>query len=168
MNFERRPPGLIVGPAEEAEDAIVDELGSALGLRVDAVASRRLAHARLLVARLGPAPGQGELVGFITYWVLGTEMEILTLGVMPPWRGRGIGRSLLEAALSSARNAGAEDAFLEVRPSNVAAIALYGAGGFRLWDRRSKYYADGEDALVFRSCLTRLPPADSALCFDPD
>jgi ribosomal-protein-alanine N-acetyltransferase len=44
-------------------------------------------------------------------------------------------------------------AFLEVRPSNAAARALYERAGFRDAGLRARYYQDGEDALVMRCDL---------------
>jgi ribosomal-protein-alanine N-acetyltransferase len=55
--------------------------------------------------------------------------------------------------LERARQAGMDDALLEVRPSNTLAIALYQSMGFvEIGRRRGYYQADGgrEDALVLR------------------
>ena len=58
-------------------------------------------------------------------------------------------------ALAAARGAAAM--FLEVSESNLAARALYEAGGFARAGLRRRYYADGTDALVLRRDL--LSPA---------
>ena len=66
-------------------------------------------------------------------------------------QGRGHGRRLLRAILQLARGRGAQRVFLEVRPSNTPAIALYHDEGFNEIGRRPRYYPakDGrEDALV--------------------
>jgi ribosomal-protein-alanine N-acetyltransferase len=58
---------------------------------------------------------------------------------------------LLRALVGAARNLGAQRVFLEVRPSNPNAIALYHKEGFNEIGRRPRYYParDGrEDALV--------------------
>lgn len=71
-------------------------------------------------------------------WCDATPMEhpvfahraILGMGVLAPFRGRGIGRALLDATLTAARFKGVERVDLEVREDNVPAVALYRAVGF--------------------------------------
>jgi ribosomal-protein-alanine N-acetyltransferase len=103
-----------------------------------------LARARGLVAE----GADGAPLGFVVYTALAGECEILEIAVTVPARRRGIGRRLLEAALGDAAGAGAARAFLEVRASGAAAIALYRAAGFRIDGRRKSYYRNGEDALL--------------------
>ncbi len=79
------------------------------------------------------------------------EAHVLNLCIGPSYRGRGLGRHLLVRLLDIARWNGAERVFLEVRPSNPLAKALYESVGFREIGRRPRYYpAHGgrEDALV--------------------
>ena len=81
------------------------------------------------------------------------EAHILNLCIADAWRRRGIGRGLLQALLAHARDRGVRDAFLEVRRTNRAAIALYHDFGFQCVGTRRGYYQaqDGrEDALVYR------------------
>jgi ribosomal-protein-alanine N-acetyltransferase len=81
------------------------------------------------------------------------EAHVLNLCVTEECRRRGIGRGLLLALLGHARDRGVRDAFLEVRRSNRAAIALYHAFGFECVGTRRGYYQahEGrEDALVYR------------------
>mgnify|MGYP005843645739 CR=1 FL=1 len=105
-------------------------------------------HSTTLLARL-PASAGGLLLGYIIFWVLLDEMHILNLAVSPPWRRRGIARSLLREALHRAQARGCTTAWLEVRPSNQAARQLYHSLGFRLITTRKRYYDDtGEDALI--------------------
>ncbi len=54
----------------------------------------------------------------------------LGLGVLPEWRGRGVGRRLLEATLAKARRAGFKRIELDVHADNQRAIALYEKAGF--------------------------------------
>ncbi len=79
------------------------------------------------------------------------EAHVLNLCVALPERGRGTGRRLLAQLLVDARAAGAQQVFLEVRPSNREAVRLYESSGFHLVSRRPGYYpaSNGrEDALV--------------------
>ena len=84
------------------------------------------------------------------------EAHILNLCVGEAFRCRGVGRRLLGSLIERAAAAGMADAFLEVRPSNTAAIRLYLAIGFEQVGMRRGYYqaANGrEDAAVLRRAL---------------
>ena len=84
------------------------------------------------------------------------EAHILNLCVAEPYRCRGVGGQLLGALVERATAAGMSEAYLEVRPSNTAAIRLYQALGFeQVGMRRGYYQAVGgrEDAAVLRRVL---------------
>ena len=74
--------------------------------------------------------------------------HVKDLAVADAARRRGIGRSLLVQSLVTLAVAGAEVVKLEVRESNDAARTLYRDVGFETARRVSRYYQDGEDALV--------------------
>ncbi|QQS54247.1 MAG: ribosomal protein S18-alanine N-acetyltransferase [Candidatus Competibacteraceae bacterium] len=93
--------------------------------------------------------------GFIqTYGVMSAaagEAHILNLCVRPELRGHGLSRRMLEHLLELARTAEVQSVFLEVRPTNTAAVRLYHSAGFCEIGLRPSYYpaAGGrEDALV--------------------
>jgi len=93
----------------------------------------------------------GRVVGYAMGLVIAPEAEVLNLAVSADRRGEGTGRALLQALLALARTMGATEAFLEVRRSNDAAIALYRAVGFEsMGVRRSYYERPKEDALTMR------------------
>jgi ribosomal-protein-alanine N-acetyltransferase len=105
-------------------------------------------YSRMLVAG-PPSPQPWQTWGYLIFWVVLDEMHILNLAVHPQLRRRGIARLLLAEGLAQARTLGAELAWLEVRPSNIAARALYESFGFREVGRRPRYYDDTqEDALL--------------------
>jgi ribosomal-protein-alanine N-acetyltransferase len=84
------------------------------------------------------------------------EAHILNLCVREDLRCRGIGALLLEDLLQRAAAAAVEYAYLEVRPSNTAAIRLYQSFAFEhIGARRGYYQAPGgrEDAAVFKIAL---------------
>ena len=84
------------------------------------------------------------------------EAHVLNLCVADTYRCRGLGRRMLGYLLERGTAAGMSEAFLEVRPSNVAAIRLYQAIGFeQVGMRRGYYQAVGgrEDAAVLRLAL---------------
>ena len=102
-----------------------------------------------------------DLVGYGVMSTGAGEAHILNLCVRETMRGRGIGRTLLRQLLDLAVEAGVEDAFLEVRPSNLAAIRLYQSLGFvQVGVRKGYYQAAGgrEDATVLRLDLQQLRP----------
>ena len=91
------------------------------------------------------------VVGYLVAREAGGAGEILNLAVDPPARRQGIARALLDAGLTTLRRRGAEEIFLEVRESNLAAQALYLGAGFRPVGQRARYYRNPlEDALVLR------------------
>ena len=93
----------------------------------------------------------GHIIGYAVLSVAADEAHVLNLCTSPDVQGRGHGRRLLRALLQLARGRGAHRVFLEVRPSNAPAIALYHDEGFNEIGRRPRYYParDGrEDALV--------------------
>ena len=97
-----------------------------------------------LVAEVG-----GQLAGYAGVWVFAEEAHIMNIAVDPSCRRRGIGEALLLTLLARTVEMGARLAYLEVRPTNEQAIALYAKLGFHPYGRRPGYYADtGEDALL--------------------
>ena len=89
------------------------------------------------------------------------EAHVLNVCVSPAAQGRGHGRRLVRRLLDLARWHRAERVFLEVRPSNPRAIALYHDLGFNEIGRRPGYYPAGhgrEDALVM--AIELLPDAN--------
>jgi [ribosomal protein S18]-alanine N-acetyltransferase len=79
------------------------------------------------------------------------EGHLLNLSIAAKHQRSGHGRALLHEAAELARRRGATGLFLEVRPSNLAAQALYTRCGFRRVAVRKGYYpahSGREDALV--------------------
>lgn len=79
------------------------------------------------------ADADGEIVGHLLLQrspqAEATTAEI-ALFVAEQWRGRGLGRSLIDAATQRARAAGYSRLDLQVLPGNDAAVALYRSAGF--------------------------------------
>ncbi len=95
-----------------------------------------------------------EPLGVILCRIAADEVEVLTVGVTPAARRRGVALTLMLAAMDVARGAGTNEAFLEVAVDNEGAIALYERLGFRKAGLRKSYYDRGAagcvDALVLR------------------
>ena len=95
---------------------------------------------------------EGELVGYFVLMVAAGEAHLLNLSIAARHQRSGHGSALLREALELARRRGARSLFLEVRPSNLAAQALYRRFGFRRIAVRRGYYPahfGREDALVY-------------------
>jgi ribosomal-protein-alanine N-acetyltransferase len=88
--------------------------------------------------------------GYAAFRRAADEAELLRVAVAPAARGRRVALRLVEAGLARLLADGVRSCFLEVRPENRPARALYRALGFRETGRRPRYYADGSDALILR------------------
>ena len=92
--------------------------------------------------------GRGSLVAYLfSVWQY-LDLHVLKVATLPEHRRRGLARRLMATAEEHAAAMGGESVTLEVRVSNVAAVALYASMGYELVGRRRAYYTDGEDALV--------------------
>ena len=85
----------------------------------------------------------GALLGWAGVLVVREDAQILTIGVVPSARRRGIGQALLDELLAEAKRRGATAVFLEVRLENEAAQALYRRNGFTDLRVRRGYYDNG-------------------------
>ena len=100
---------------------------------------------------------EGEVRGYAILMPLVDEAELLTIGVAAAQQRKGLGRTMLREMLQLARDEKMKRMFLEVRPSNEAAIALYRSAGFAEVGVRRGYYQDAsgsEDALVMACDLS--------------
>ena len=99
----------------------------------------------------------GELIGYFVMMVAAGEAHLLNLSIAEAEQRRGHGSALLTQIMRMAKSRGADNLFLEVRPSNRAAQALYTRFGFRKIAVRRGYYpahSGREDALVLTLALT--------------
>ena len=97
-----------------------------------------------------------ELIGYFVLLVAAGESHLLNLSVAAVRQRTGHGSALLKEAMRLARGRGAQHIFLEVRPTNLAAKALYSRFGFSEVAVRPNYYpahAGREDALVLTLAL---------------
>lgn len=92
----------------------------------------------------------GRIVGYASFRHVADEAELLRIAVHPETRRRGLARRLLEAGLEELERRSVRKCFLEVRPHNLPARALYERLGFEQVGLRKGYYPDGSDGLVYR------------------
>ena len=89
-----------------------------------------------------------QLAGYLCYWLIAGELQILNVATARQFRRQGVAGKLMEHVFDDCRKNGLERAWLEVRATNVAAIDLYQKQGFVADTVRAGYYRDGEDALL--------------------
>lgn len=109
----------------------------------------KIPFARQRVAR---EPG-GRIVGYVCWWVVGDEADILNIAVDPDFRRGRVGRALVEIVLGDARAAGLAAVTLDVSVRNDAARAFYASIGFAEAGLRKHYYARDDHALVLRRSM---------------
>jgi ribosomal-protein-alanine N-acetyltransferase len=91
----------------------------------------------------------GTLVAFVFALPVADEAELESIVVASLHQRQGIARDLLAALIEELRRRGIRQLHLEVRPSNLAALALYRSTGFRQTGSRPDYYSNpAEDALL--------------------
>ena len=85
--------------------------------------------------------------GFIVYRIAVDEAEIITIGVNPEMRRKGIASAMIGIIEKTLKNQGVKKIFLEVALTNISAKKLYENCGFKVVGLRPKYY-DGVDAIL--------------------
>lgn len=97
------------------------------------------------------------MVGYFLMMLALDEAHLLNISVHANLQGRGIGRRLLDKVCELAREQGIPSILLEVRPSNLRALAIYKQYGFSRIGIRKNYYPAAqnvrEDAIVMRLSL---------------
>lgn len=92
-----------------------------------------------------------KLAGYIGGRTIAGETEIFSVAVSPEFRRKGIAKALIEKFIETVRKKETQVIFLEVRASNLPAIALYEKNGFVFCGLRKNYYTNPtENALLMR------------------
>ncbi len=102
-------------------------------------------------------------VGLVMFRCAADEAEILTLGVVPHARGRGVARALVDQLCRVLAQTAVHSLFLEVAADNAAAHRLYAGAGFTKVGSRAKYYARPGATAMDADILKRALPGDPAL-----
>ncbi len=100
-----------------------------------------------------------EVAGYAFVWVMYDQSHLINIAVAEPFQGHGHGERLLRHVMRYARANGALEMHLEVRETNLAAIALYEKYGFAVRGRQASYYQDGTPALFMQASL--LPESEA-------
>jgi ribosomal protein S18 acetylase RimI-like enzyme len=131
-----------------------DYIESGLGWKYDAARVRRSIDDRDTIVLA--ACERAALVGFAIMDFGDERAHLVLLAVQPARRRRGVGRSLLEWLLESARTAGIASIHLELRSANEAARRFYRALGFSETLLIPRYYG-GREAAVRMVRVLRAP-----------
>ena len=103
-------------------------------------------------------PVTGKICGYGGIYTVCDSADVTTVAVLPDYRGRGIGLMIMSSLISDAEKRGAVAVHLEVRESNLPAIALYEKCGFTKDGRRKGYYRfPKEDAVLMTKHMKSLP-----------
>ena len=106
----------------------------------------------LLVAETRSDPP--VVAGFAAWRLAAGEAELLNLAVAPAFRRQGAGQTLMQASLEALQLRHSTSLYLEVRPSNLPAIALYKKWNFNLLHVRLNYYRNPiENAWIMHRLL---------------
>ncbi|GMV51349.1 ribosomal-protein-alanine N-acetyltransferase [Nitrospirales bacterium NOB] len=118
--------------------------------------------AHFVVARaVDSGGGQGNIVGYLCFWIVFEELRLMNLAVLAPFRRQGVARRLVCTTIQTGLEQSANRALLEVRASNHEAQALYERLGFRRTAMRARYYVNpDEDAVLMEMAPLEL----GALC----
>ena len=94
---------------------------------------------------------QQSIIGYAGVFAPGAaEADILTVGVMPEHRGKGIAKALMALITDWANTQGSTAMMLEVKTDNSDAIGLYESLGYSKRNIRKDYFGAGLDAQVMR------------------
>ena len=90
-----------------------------------------------------------KIIGYCGTWIVIDEAHVTNVAILPEFRGRKLGETMLRKLMSVSREMGAKSMTLEVRVTNHVAQSLYRKLGFQNGGIRKNYYSDNqEDALV--------------------
>ena len=96
-----------------------------------------------------------SIVGYAGVFAPGAvEADILTVGVVPAHRGKGIAKALMALITDWAKAQGSTAMMLEVKTDNHEAIGLYESLGYSTLNIRKDYFGAGLDAQVMRLKLS--------------
>jgi ribosomal-protein-alanine N-acetyltransferase len=102
------------------------------------------------------AEADEQVVGYICGEYLFKRGHIISLAIKRGYRGRGIGKELLNMFVRSAVIRGIEEVYLEVSIENVDAINFYRKMGFKVSGNIKGYYRGGVDAYIMTKKISRL------------
>ena len=97
----------------------------------------------------------GSVIGYAGIMVVaaGVPADLLTIAILPDFRGLGLAQEMLAELEGWAKAKGATEVILEVDTKNESAIRLYNFAHYEEISTRANYYGLGVDALIMRKEL---------------
>ena len=86
------------------------------------------------------------VIGYIVFWLMFDECQVLNVAVDFPYRGLGYAKELIRAAAKEGGQKNVKRVVLDVRKTNLPAVQLYQGLGFVITQVRKGFYSNGEDA----------------------
>ncbi|MDX1386070.1 MAG: ribosomal protein S18-alanine N-acetyltransferase [bacterium] len=106
---------------------------------------------KIKAAILWVVPYRNRVIGYIDYWVVADQMELVSIAVHPKYKGRGVGKFLMGKMVKDGKEKAVSSIILDVRRSNRKAQKLYRKFGFKKVGLRKRYYSDSqEDAIIMK------------------
>lgn len=95
-----------------------------------------------------------KVIGYVCFWEVMDESQVLNVAVHPDWRRRSHGKHILDVVELISRTDGLKKIVLDVGKRNIPARNLYSRCGFRVVGFRKNYYSEiQDDALVMEKSL---------------
>ena len=91
-----------------------------------------------------------DILGYAVFHLMGPDSELLSIAANASHQRAGIGTALLNAGIAHLDFENGDKMFLEVREGNTKARRFYEKHGFEPYAERKKYYADGENAILYQ------------------
>lgn len=91
-----------------------------------------------------------KIIGYAIFHLMGPDSELLSIATGTAAQRQGIGTELLNAGIGKLDFSAGDQVFLEVREGNVKARRFYEKHGFEMYHQRKNYYADGENAILYK------------------
>lgn len=153
------PQNLVIRSATRADRTALEQLEKRAfdSDRLSPRSLRRLVDTAHALRLVGETAGQIVVDAFVLLRGRTSLARLYSLAVDPEWRGRGFGRTMLDAVEAAVTEAGRSVLRLEVREDNAVARALYTGAGYREIGRRADYYADGCAAIRMEKTLRPVP-----------
>ncbi len=112
-----------------------------------------LSFSRHLVLRRSCSDRNGEIIGYIIFWIIHDEVQLQRIAVKKDSRCKGMGNILIGEMMEVCLQEGVKSGSLEVRASNYSALRLYKKLGFQVAGMRKGYYTDTQDDALLMDFL---------------
>lgn len=106
---------------------------------------------KIKAAHVWVATNREKVVGYIDFWIVSGEMELVSIAIHPKYRRRSVADYLMKEMNRYGRTHKVKTVVLDVRASNEKAQKLYKKFGFKKVGLRKDYYSDNrEDAIIMK------------------